>query len=61
MKWFLENTNKIKKPLAILIKRKKYKTQIHKISSELLGRYPKNVFQDMIEPLVHPCLLQHYL
>ena len=32
--WFLEKTNKIDKPLARLIKKKREKNQINKISNE---------------------------
>ena len=33
--WFIEKINKIDKPLAILIKKKREKTQINKIRNEI--------------------------
>ena len=36
--WFFEKINKIDKPLARLIKRKREKTQINRIRNELQGK-----------------------
>ena len=39
--WFLEKINKIDKPLARLIKKKREKTQINRIRNELQGKKRK--------------------